>query len=116
MSSDNVTTRITAATAITPDPLGHRQVRLRMAACSDKGRVRHNNEDRYLALRLTRSTTPVLTNIEASQLQYIAEQTRWALAVADGMGGHAAGEVASTLALTLALKLAQQGSQWYVDI
>jgi protein phosphatase len=116
MASDNVSTRTTAPPAAAVDAMSQRQVRLRISACSDKGPVRSNNEDRYLAVQVTRSTVPVLTNIDPSQLRFVPEQMRWALAVADGMGGHAAGEVASTLAITLALKLAQQGAQWYVQM
>ena len=83
---------------------------------SDRGCVRANNEDRFLVLRGDRTTTPIATNIDAGELKFVPAQTIWALAVADGMGGHAAGEVASTLALTLTLQFAQQGSRWYVDI
>ncbi len=92
------------------------RVTLRVAAQSDRGRVRANNEDRFLVLRGDRTTTPVATNIDAGELKFVPAQTIWALAVADGMGGHAAGEVASTLALTLSLQFAQQGSRWYVDV
>ena len=94
----------------------HTPVTLRVAAHSDRGRVRANNEDRFLVLRGDRTTTPISTNIDADELKFVPAQTIWALAVADGMGGHAAGEVASTLALTLTLQYAQQGSRWYVDI
>lgn len=48
------------------------------AGISDQGRIRPNNEDRYLIL----DESPLLL-----------------LAVADGMGGHAAGEVASSMTL-----------------
>ena len=116
MSSDKSSTQTTAPPTTATDPAVQRQARLRISACSDKGHVRKNNEDRYLALKVTRTTTPVVTNIDAAQLQYLPEQTRWSLLVADGMGGHAAGEVASTLAITLSLKLAQQGTQWFVQI
>ncbi len=114
--SSTQTTAPPSSSSTTPDAVVQRQVRLHVAACSDKGLVRKNNEDRYLALKVTRSTTALVTNIDAAQLQFVPEQTRWSLAVADGMGGHAAGEVASTLALTLAVKLAQQGTQWFVQI
>lgn len=91
------------------------ELNLRVAGRSECGQ-RANNEDRFLAVRLERVTTPVATNIPADDLRFVASQTFWALAVADGMGGHAAGEVANTLALSRALEFSQQGSKWFVSI
>src|SRR5262245_58746981 len=117
MRRDQASTQTTAPpSSSAPQTVAQHQVHLRVSACSDKGHVRKNNEDRYLALQVTRDTKALATNIDPAQLQLVTEQKRWALAVADGMGGHAAGEVASTLALTLAIKLAQQGSRWYCEI
>lgn len=53
-----------------------RDIRVRLAGATDVGRKRSNNEDRF----------------------FIADAEPFAL-VADGMGGHAAGEVAATLAV-----------------
>ena len=89
---------------------------LHVAARSECGPVRGNNEDRYLVVRFDRNTQALATNIDESQLRFLPTQSAWALAVADGMGGHAAGEVASTLALSLALRFSQQGSRWFVSI
>ena len=92
------------------------QVMLRYGALSDVGRVRPNNEDRYLVARNDRIISPLATNIDSRQLVKVPPQTIWGLGVADGMGGHLGGEVASTLALNLTLQYAQQGLQWYVEI
>ncbi len=89
---------------------------LHVATRSECGPVRTNNEDRYLVVRFDRSAQTLATNIEEPQLRFLPTQSAWALAVADGMGGHAAGEVASTLALSLALRFSQQGSRWFVSI
>jgi len=64
-----------------PAPLRHR-----VGACSDTGMVRDHNEDSLLAMSLNVNTTSL-------------DHTRGLFAVADGMGGHAAGEVASSLAV-----------------
>jgi len=92
------------------------QVALRYAALSDVGRVRSNNEDRFIVVRNDRTITPLATNIGSGQLVDVPPQTIWGLGIADGMGGHQAGEVASTLALNLTLQYSQQGLQWYVEI
>ena len=92
------------------------QVVLHVAARSDCGRVRQNNEDRYIVVRNDRKVTTLDSNIDASQLAAVPFQTIWGLGVADGMGGHQGGEVASTLALNLTLQYSQQGLPWYVEI
>jgi len=92
------------------------QVVLHVAAHSDRGRVRQNNEDRYIVVRNDRKVTTLDSNIDPAQLVAVPFQTIWGLGVADGMGGHQAGEVASTLALNLTLQYSQQGLPWYIEI
>jgi PPM family protein phosphatase len=116
MSTDHVEMRPPQVDDRPSPALRSPQVMLRVASHSDPGRVRENNEDRFFVVRADRTMTPLATNIDPGLFRFVPAQTLWALAVADGMGGHAAGEVASTLALTLTLQYAQQGSRWYVDI
>jgi protein phosphatase len=67
--------------------------RIELTAASRLGNVRKNNEDMVLAYdRLIRSN--------AYQTEFMTENTEsFVVAVADGMGGHRAGEVASELAM-----------------
>jgi serine/threonine protein phosphatase PrpC len=113
MKNEEIAVRTTIAPPVAPS---QHPITLRVAARSECGPVRDNNEDRFLVVRVERITTPVATNIENAQLHFLPQQAMWALAVADGMGGHAAGEIASTLALSLSLQLSQQGSRWFVSI
>jgi protein phosphatase len=116
MAADPVQVRTAALEVPQPSRIAPPQVALRYAAISDVGRVRSNNEDRFLVVRNDRIITPLLTNIDSRQLANVPPQTIWGLGIADGMGGHQAGEVASTLALNLTLQYAQQGLQWYIEI
>jgi protein phosphatase len=84
-----------------------------VAAQSHPGKVRPNNEDAYLVARVGRFLEPLLTNLPADQLRD-HENMGYALAVADGIGGMAAGEVASRLALTTVVKLVLHTSDWVV--
>jgi len=63
------------------------------------------NEDHYLIGRLGRSLEPLITNIAPGQLPERLAEYGYAMLVADGMGGAAAGEVASRMAINLLVKL-----------
>src|SRR5437868_3662561 len=73
-------------------------VRVTVGAASHTGLVRSNNEDHYLVVERRRSRTVLLTNLPDGFL-LPADDTAYVLAVADGMGGAAFGELASSLAL-----------------
>jgi PPM family protein phosphatase len=69
------------------------KVHVSVAAQSDIGRVRENNEDAFLVADLTRGGRAP----EASQRRIEIGDKGVLLVVSDGMGGHKAGEVASAL-------------------
>src|SRR4029079_17442061 len=86
-------------TVIIPVEPGSMQVCVDLGAATHPGRTRANNEDSYLVARAGRSFETLLTNLHPGEIPHWAAERAYGLAVADGMGGCAAGEVASHLAL-----------------
>jgi protein phosphatase len=87
-------------------------VEVDLAALSHPGRVRPNNEDHYLVVRVGRYLRTWMTNLPEGCVPREFEETAYGMAVADGMGGMAAGEVASQLALTLLIDLVLDTPDW----
>jgi protein phosphatase len=91
-------------------------VEVDLAALSHPGRVRPNNEDHYLVLRAGRYLRTWLTNLPEGSVPREFEETVYGMAVADGVGGRAAGEVASRLALTLLVDLVLDTPDWIFSL
>lgn len=79
---------------------------------SDMGKVRGNNEDTFLIARFQRSMETLATNLPAENYQAVCTETGFGLLIADGMGGHAAGEVASQTAVRVLLDHVLQTPDW----
>lgn len=87
-------------------------VKVDVYALSDQGHVRTNNEDHYMVVRLARVLETVFSNLTESQPGDLFEETGYAMVVADGLGGEAAGEIASREAIYNLLALALQTPDW----
>lgn len=87
-------------------------VKIDFGAVSHAGRVRKNNEDHYLIIRLGRSLEPLMTNMPEGQLPDHLAEYGYGMVVADGMGGAAAGEVASRMATNLLIRLVMDAAKW----
>jgi protein phosphatase len=66
---------------------------------TDAGRVRKSNEDQFLIAELARTMWIHQSSLSQPQIQYGGHRAHIFL-VADGMGGHNAGEVASALSVS----------------
>jgi protein phosphatase len=91
-------------------------VEVDLAGLSHQGFVRQNNEDHYLAARVTRSLETVITNLGDGVLPRSFNETAYGILVADGMGGMKAGELASSIALLRLLELVVQTPDWIMKI
>jgi protein phosphatase len=91
-------------------------VRADLAGLSHRGNVRANNEDHFLVTRFGRFMETLETNLPAGDLPGVAEEIGYGMAVADGIGGHAAGEVASRLAITTMVKLVRTTPDWILRV
>jgi serine/threonine protein phosphatase PrpC len=69
---------------------------VRSFGLTDPGRVRPSNEDHFVIVELARTMSVHRTSIPQAKAQYSSHRGH-ILLVADGMGGHQAGEVASAL-------------------
>ena len=88
------------------------RVAAEVAAASHVGNVRDQNEDSYAVFRMGRYLERVASNIPEEALASHREDSGWLMAVADGLGGHSAGEVASTTALASLLRLITRSPRW----
>src|SRR5271166_1388272 len=65
---------------------------------TDPGRVRPSNEDHFVIVELARTMSVHQTSVPQAKAQYSSHRGHL-FVVADGMGGHQAGEVASALSV-----------------
>jgi PPM family protein phosphatase len=79
-----------------------------LAGQSHRGKRRPTNEDHFLIARIDRTWRKVASNLPFDAIPESVTETAYGLLVADGMGGHAAGEVASRTAITTFVELILQ--------
>jgi len=87
-----------------------------IAAKTDRGKRREHNEDAYLVFRSGRFLERVQSSISEHDLGSHFDQGGHLMAVADGMGGAAGGEVASREALVEALRLILGQPKWLLSL
>jgi protein phosphatase len=84
-------------------------------ALSHQGNRRSNNEDHYIVVQRRRSRSVLLTNLPGPITDFAEDQV-YLLAVADGMGGAAFGELASNMALRTAFDLGHSATKWIFKV
>jgi protein phosphatase len=99
-------------TGAEPPPEFSSLVRVDLEGLTDAGKVRTNNEDHFLIARFGRSMVTLKTNVASSLIPERFDETGYALVVADGLGGAAAGEMASSLAISTGVNLALNSPKW----
>jgi PPM family protein phosphatase len=79
---------------------------------TDKGHVRTTNEDQFLVAELTKAMRVWQTSLPEPKVR-IAEERAHLFLVADGMGGHRAGERASALAVVAIEHFTLNTFKWF---
>ena len=80
---------------------------------TDKGKVRPVNEDQFLIAELTKAMRVQQTSLREPKLQ-VGEERAHLFLVADGMGGHRAGERASALAVAAIEQFTLNSFRWFL--
>ncbi|MQA29076.1 MAG: SpoIIE family protein phosphatase [Luteitalea sp.] len=83
-----------------------------VSGLSHPGHVRASNEDHFIVTRIGRYLETVLTTLPSGEVPERAEEAGYAMIVADGMGGHAGGELASRMAISGLVKLVLAMPDW----
>src|SRR5579871_3197254 len=84
---------------------------VRLAGLSHPGLVRPNNEDHFMVVERRRTRSVLSTNLPKGFLQP-ADDVAYVMAVADGLGGEAFGDLASMLALHSGWEQAPTATKW----
>lgn len=91
-------------------------VKLELGAVSHPGKKRPNNEDSYVCYRQGRFWEKLDTSLSGPALPHSHTDLAYVMAVADGVGGAAAGEVASSMAITIAVNLVLNAPEWMLKL
>jgi protein phosphatase len=87
-------------------------VRVDVHGLSDPGKVRARNEDHFIVTRIGRYLETTMTSLPPGEVPERAEEAGYVMIVADGMGGHAGGELASRMAITGLIKTVLAMPDW----
>ena len=110
---DNDTTELNIATSKSaPRAPFSSLIQVDLGGLSHQGLVRQNNEDHFLITRFGRYFEPLETNLPEANRVSRLDETGYALAVADGVGGRAGGEVASRVAIQMLVNLVLNTPDW----
>src|SRR5262245_13856067 len=96
-------------------PVPSSRVHVEIAAVTDIGKKRPVNEDAYLVCRIGRFLERLSSNVSV-EMERRVEESGYVMIVADGMGGHAAGEVASHTALEKVVRLIMSTPKWTLKL
>jgi PPM family protein phosphatase len=97
------------AEAVAPTP---RPLTVKAFGITDRGKVRTTNEDQFLIAELTKAMRVWQTSLPEPKLQ-VGEEHAHLFLVADGMGGHRAGERASALAVVAIEQFTLNTFKWF---
>jgi serine/threonine protein phosphatase PrpC len=99
-----------------PRPSWSSLVEIDVDARSHRGHHRPNNEDHFFVTRLSRALQTMITSLPAEDVPAHSEEVNYVMVVADGMGGHAAGEIASRMAISTLVSLALDVPDWIFKV
>ena len=91
-------------------------VQVDVSALTHTGHLRENNEDQFFVTRVSRALETMLSSLPPGDVPERAEEVNYVMIVADGMGGHAAGELASRMAITTLVGFALELPAWILKL
>jgi PPM family protein phosphatase len=94
--------------------IGQPPLAVKAFGVTDTGRVRSSNEDQFLCAELTKTMRIWQTSLPEPKAQFGVDRGHLFL-VADGMGGHRAGEQASALAVVAIEQFTLNTFKWFFD-
>src|SRR5215213_8754802 len=90
-----------------------RALTIKAFGVTDRGKVRPVNEDQFLIAELTKAMRVWQTSVAEPKVQ-VGEERAHLFLVADGMGGHRAGERASAIAVAAIEQFTLNTFKWFL--